>query len=167
MFTLNSNDPIPLYQQLYQQIREHVLSGKLPADSRLPSVRELAAELAASRNTVEGAYQELVAEGYIYSRERSGYFVSALDQEATRFPKPGNLPAAAFLRSLQPAVASIFIPPASTSSNCSNLISTAASTDATSFARTAADLYEEKQDLIRDCKRPQDYCFGRVKHPPK
>ncbi len=82
MFILNNQDPLPLYKQLYNLIREHVLSGKLPADSRLPSVRELAAELAASRNTVEGAYQELYAEGYIYSKPRSGYFVSALDQGA-------------------------------------------------------------------------------------
>lgn len=82
MFILNSSDPVPLYKQLYNQIREHVLSGKLPADSRLPSVRDLAVELSTSRNTVEGAYQELYAEGYIYSRPRSGYFVSALDQDA-------------------------------------------------------------------------------------
>lgn len=82
MFILNSNDSAPLYRQLYTQIREHVLSGKLPADSRLPSVRDLAVELSTSRNTVEGAYQELYAEGYIYSRPRSGYFVSALDVDA-------------------------------------------------------------------------------------
>lgn len=81
MYILNSNAPAPLYQQLYTQIREHILSGKLPADTRLPSVRHLAVELSASRNTVEGAYQELYAEGYIYSRSRSGYFVAALDQE--------------------------------------------------------------------------------------
>ena len=79
MFILNHHDPVPLYKQLYQQIREHVLSGKLLAHSRLPSVRELASELATSRNTVEGAYQELFAEGYLYSQPRSGYFVSALD----------------------------------------------------------------------------------------
>ncbi len=82
MFILDNNDPVPLYKQLYNQIREHVLSGKLPADARLPSVRDMAVELSASRNTVEGAYQELYAEGYIYSKPRSGYFVSALDQEA-------------------------------------------------------------------------------------
>ena len=82
MFILNTIDPVPLYKQLYNQIRERVLSGKLPADSRLPSVRDLAAELSTSRNTVEGAYQELYAEGYIYSQPRSGYFVSALDQDA-------------------------------------------------------------------------------------
>src|SRR5947207_1911630 len=81
MFILNSNDPVPLYKQLYNQIREHVLSGKLLADSKLPSVRDLAAELSTSRNTVEGAYLELYAEGYIYSKPRSGYFVSALDQD--------------------------------------------------------------------------------------
>lgn len=81
MFILNNNSPAPLYQQIYTQMREHILSGKLPPDSRLPSVRHLAVELSASRNTVEGAYQELYAEGYIYSKSRSGYFVAALDQE--------------------------------------------------------------------------------------
>ena len=83
MFILNHHDPVPLYKQLYQQIRAHVLTGKLPAHSRLPSVRELASELATSRNTVEGAYQELFAEGYLYSQPRSGYFVSALDPGTT------------------------------------------------------------------------------------
>lgn len=81
MFILNHTDTVPLYKQLYQQIRAQVLSGKLPAHTRLPSVRDLAAELSTSRNTVDGAYQELAAEGYIYSKERSGYFVSALDHE--------------------------------------------------------------------------------------
>ncbi|KAB0664116.1 PLP-dependent aminotransferase family protein [Oryzomonas japonica] len=82
MFILNLHDRTPLYRQLYHQIRERVLSGELPADSRLPSVRDLAAELAASRTTVESAYLELYGEGYIYSKPRSGYFVSALDSEA-------------------------------------------------------------------------------------
>lgn len=82
MFILNNCDPLPLYRQLYNQIREQILSGRLPADARLPSVRDLARELAAGRNTVDGAYQELAAEGYIYSRPRSGYFVSALDRES-------------------------------------------------------------------------------------
>lgn len=95
MFVLDTNDTAPLYRQLYRQIREHVLSGKLSAHTKLPSVRDLAAELSTSRNTVEGAYHELYAEGYIYSRQRSGYFVSALEHEAvTRKPrtKQGRLP---------------------------------------------------------------------------
>jgi GntR family transcriptional regulator/MocR family aminotransferase len=86
MFILNNYDTVPLYKQLYRQIREQVLSGKLPAHAKLPSVRDLAAELSTSRNTVEGAYQELYAEGYIYSRQRSGYFVSALDHDVV--PQP-------------------------------------------------------------------------------
>ena len=82
MFLLDDNSPLPFYKQLYNQIRVRILSGDLAADFKLPSVRELAAQLSTSRNTVDGAYQELYAEGFIYSRERSGYFVSALDQEA-------------------------------------------------------------------------------------
>jgi GntR family transcriptional regulator / MocR family aminotransferase len=81
MFVLIPQSPLPLYTQLYQQLRDHILSGKLPSNSRLPSVRDLASELSASRNTVENAYQELYAEGYIYSKPRSGYFVSALSHE--------------------------------------------------------------------------------------
>lgn len=98
MFVLNSQAPLPLYQQLYQQIRAHVLAGKLPPHAKLPSVRDLAAELSTSRNTVDGAYQELLAEGYIYSKSRSGYFVSGLDQEvaplalASKPRRPADLP---------------------------------------------------------------------------
>ncbi len=65
MFTLNADDVTPLYRQLYPQIRDQVLSGELPVHSRLPSIRELAVELETSRNTVEGALQELCAEGYL------------------------------------------------------------------------------------------------------
>jgi len=90
MIVLKNNDPVPLYKQLYNQIRECILSGKLPADSKLPSVRDLAVELSASRNTVDGAYQDLFAEGYIYSKSRSGYFVSALDQDVSLQSLPGK-----------------------------------------------------------------------------
>lgn len=86
MFIMNDNDSIPLYRQLYNQIRERILSGQLPADIRLPSVRVLANELSISRNTVDGAYQELFAEGYIYSRRNSGYYVSAHCHDTSPFP---------------------------------------------------------------------------------
>jgi len=52
MFILNSNDTAPLYKYIYNHIREHVLSKKLPANSKLPSGRDLAAELLTSHNTV-------------------------------------------------------------------------------------------------------------------
>lgn len=93
MFVLNGNGPTPLFKQLYHQLREQILLGNLTADAKLPSVRDLADNLAISRNTVDGAYQELFAEGYIYSKPRSGYFVSPLDQEAaprSLESKPGN-----------------------------------------------------------------------------
>jgi len=111
MFILNSNDTVPLYKQLYNQIRDRILSGELPSNSRLPSVRDLAAELSTSRNTVEGAYQELYAEGYIYSRERSGYFVSVLDHDMApvslspkpRRPSPPPQPSANYPYDFHPA----------------------------------------------------------------
>jgi len=81
MFNLNSKDATPLYQQLFLQIRGQITSGELPAHFKLPSIRDMALELATSRNTVEAAFQELCAEGYIYSKSRSGYFVSYIDQE--------------------------------------------------------------------------------------
>lgn len=80
MFTLNNTETTPLYRQLFLQIRENILSGKLPAHFKLPSIRDLAKELSVSRNTVESAFQKLCAEGYLYSKARSGYFVSAIEQ---------------------------------------------------------------------------------------
>lgn len=86
MFILKNRDSVPLYRQLYNQIRERILSGQLSADTRLPSVRGLANELSISRNTIDGAYQELYAEGYIYSRRNSGYYVSAHCHDPSPFP---------------------------------------------------------------------------------
>ncbi|WP_371381029.1 PLP-dependent aminotransferase family protein [Sporomusa aerivorans] len=81
MFILDSNKRQPLNVKLYNQIKDQIVTGKLPPHSRLPSVRDLAGELAISRNTVEYAYEQLCTEGFIYSKARSGYFIAALDQE--------------------------------------------------------------------------------------
>jgi len=81
MFNLDNKETTPLYRQLFLQIRDQIVSGELPAHFKLPSIRDMASELETSRNTVEGAFQELCAEGYIYSKPRSGYFVSYIDQE--------------------------------------------------------------------------------------
>jgi len=86
MFILNKSESVPLYKQLYNQIRESILSGQLSADTRLPSVRVLANELSISRNSVDGAYQELYSEGYIYSRPKSGYYVSGHCHDPVPFP---------------------------------------------------------------------------------
>ncbi len=77
---LDSSNDSPLYLQLYQYIRQQIESGAIQTDSSLPSIRQLAQHLEISKNTVETSYQQLLAEGYIQSRERSGYKVQALDE---------------------------------------------------------------------------------------
>ncbi|MBE5784703.1 MAG: PLP-dependent aminotransferase family protein [Clostridiales bacterium] len=67
---------MPLYLGLYHSIREDILSGKLKADAKLPSKRSLAQHMKVSVITVENAYAQLLAEGYIRAEERRGYFVS-------------------------------------------------------------------------------------------
>lgn len=66
----------PLYEYLYDCIRKDILSGRLQAGEKLPSKRGLAAHLGISTITVEGAYGQLMAEGYCQSAPRRGFFVS-------------------------------------------------------------------------------------------
>lgn len=66
----------PLYQQIYNHLRESILSGELKGGMKLPSTRALAEELSVSRNTILNAYQQLTAEGYLNSVEGSGTFVA-------------------------------------------------------------------------------------------
>lgn len=62
-----------LYQQLYLNMRQLLLSGRWPAGALLPSERQLAADLALSRSTVQQALQQLVAEGYLEAQQGRGY----------------------------------------------------------------------------------------------
>ena len=64
-----------LYMQIYTHIAAQIRSGQLAPGSRLPGKRSLAAQLAVAVNTVDTAYQMLLAEGYLESRQRSGFFV--------------------------------------------------------------------------------------------
>ena len=66
----------PLHRQVYAQIRDAILSGRLPPDTPLPSSRALAAELAASRNTILLAFDQLLSEGYVEGRTGSGTYVA-------------------------------------------------------------------------------------------
>lgn len=70
----------PLYVQLYQQIKQQIRNGTLPDNERLPSKRQLAAQLNISVNTVSAAYSQLVSEGFLISRPQSGFFVCHLDE---------------------------------------------------------------------------------------
>ena len=72
---IDKNAPVPLYRQIYDEIRRLIDAGLLPAGSRLPSSRELADKLGVSRKTVLIAYQELIAEQYLESKPQSGTYV--------------------------------------------------------------------------------------------
>lgn len=78
----------PLYEQLYRALKADILSGALPGGEKLPSGRALSEHLGVSRVTVETAYAQLLAEGYITSRERAGYFVEAVTPAAQLLPEP-------------------------------------------------------------------------------
>lgn len=69
------------YYTLYSLIRDDILCGKLKRGERLPSKRALAEELSVSVVTVQTAYEQLIAEGYIYSAERNGYFVAEVNAD--------------------------------------------------------------------------------------
>lgn len=69
-----------LYEYLYRRIREDILEGRIRAGEKLPSKRSFAKNLGVSTVTVESAYAQLAAEGYIRSVPRSGYYVSKIDQ---------------------------------------------------------------------------------------
>ncbi|WP_036718791.1 PLP-dependent aminotransferase family protein [Paenibacillus harenae] len=77
---LGTRSITPIYMQLYHYIRSQIENGAIAEGNRLPSIRQLAQHLSISKNTVESAYQQLLAEGYIQSRERNGYLVLPLDE---------------------------------------------------------------------------------------
>ena len=69
------------YYSLYCAIRDEILSGKLKSGFRLPSKRAMAENLTVSVITVQNAYDQLLAEGYVYSVQRSGYFVAEVNAD--------------------------------------------------------------------------------------
>ena len=93
-YPMEDRGALPLYESLYRRIREDILSGALAAGERLPSKRALAEHLRVSVITVEGAYQQLAAEGYLRSEPKRGFFVSPLERQApAAAPAPPAAPA--------------------------------------------------------------------------
>ena len=86
-YHLDPHSKTPLYEQLYRAVRADIMSGTLAGGVRLPSKRQLAANLRVSQITVETAYGQLLAEGYIVSEPRRGYFV----QKQLAAPMPAQL----------------------------------------------------------------------------
>lgn len=80
MISINARDPRPIYLQIKEGLCRLILTGILPEGERLPSVRELAGQLAINPNTIQRAYRELEHEGFIYSVTGRGSFVGALSE---------------------------------------------------------------------------------------
>ena len=76
---LNKDASEPLFKQLYSHVKQEIISGNLAKNEKLPSKRQFASSLQCSQNTVQAAYNQLVDEGYLVSRAKSGYFVAELD----------------------------------------------------------------------------------------
>ena len=86
-YELKKAPGVPLYELLYRCLRQDIQSGVLAPGTKLPSKRALAQHLKVSKITVEAAYSQLLAEGFLFSREKVGYFV-----EETIHPQQVVLP---------------------------------------------------------------------------
>ena len=91
-YELKKAPGLPLYEALYRCIRDDILTGRLAAGQKLPSKRALSTNLKVSKITVEGAYNQLLAEGYIRSVEKVGYFVESVERK-DHHPTPKAEPA--------------------------------------------------------------------------
>lgn len=79
MIVIDNESNVPLYTQIYEQIKEQIITGRIPGGGKLPSIRTLSLTLNVSRNTVESAYMQLSSEGYIEGKPGSGFVSLKLD----------------------------------------------------------------------------------------
>lgn len=82
MININFRAPVPIYEQVKEGFRSLILTGVMQEGHRMPSVRELASELAINPNTIQRAYRELEAEGYTVSVPGKGSYVCAAAEAA-------------------------------------------------------------------------------------
>ena len=82
MLQLDYRGPRPIYEQIRQEFMRLILSGAIAPGEKLPSVRELAAQLSINPNTIQRAYRELEREGYIYTAAGRGAFCADWQQAA-------------------------------------------------------------------------------------
>lgn len=75
MLKINTGSAVPVYEQLKRQIRLGIVSGEYPADHRMPSIRQLAAQLTINPNTIAKVYRQLETDGFLISKSGSGFFV--------------------------------------------------------------------------------------------
>lgn len=89
-YDLDRRGKLARYDYLYRCIREDILAGRLTAGEKLPSKRSLASHLQTAVITVQNAYAQLEAEGYLYTREKRGYYVADVERHPAA---PGHAPA--------------------------------------------------------------------------
>src|ERR1700752_3230646 len=77
LFRLNLESGVPVYRQIMDQVRTGMASGSLVAGDQLPTVRQLAVDLAINPNTVARAYRELELGGLLETHQGTGSFISA------------------------------------------------------------------------------------------
>jgi GntR family transcriptional regulator len=82
--SIDASNDVPIFRQIVQQIKTAVAMGRLLPEDPLPSVRQLAVELAVNPNTVARAYLDLEIEGVIYKRQGAGTFVSGQGVEMSK-----------------------------------------------------------------------------------
>ena len=87
MVHLDYRDARPIYAQIMDNFRNQIRAGVLQKGDKLPSVRELASELTINPNTIQRAYRELEAEGWIASVSGKGSFVCGLPEETGGVPE--------------------------------------------------------------------------------
>ncbi|MBR6392479.1 MAG: GntR family transcriptional regulator [Eubacterium sp.] len=80
MISINYRSALPLYEQVKESFIRLIMTGALKPDEQLPSVRELAVELAINPNTIQRAYREMESEGYIYTVSGRGCFVAKQEE---------------------------------------------------------------------------------------
>ena len=73
MINLRAEQKVPLYEQIYDYIKDDIKKGRIQSGEKLPSTRALSAHLEVSRSTVELAYEQLLSEGYIEAQPYRGY----------------------------------------------------------------------------------------------
>ena len=91
MLKIDKTSNIPVYIQIYEELKHQIITGEKKAGERLSATRSLSEDYHISRNTVLAAYQQLESEGFIYSRIGSGYYVEEIPEISERKKAEGTL----------------------------------------------------------------------------
>ena len=86
----NQNRTTHLYMEVYEYYRKLILDGKMTPGSKMPSLRKCSQELKLSRTTIETAYLQLAADGYIMAKAQSGYYVTEIASHQHKNNQPGT-----------------------------------------------------------------------------